>query len=192
MKFRFLTNKNMGNKSGLLTVLAAATAITTGVPAETSNLNSATSVAVRESGIDFKSKIAEIDIKLVQIQTKISIIEQKNELSDQDFDSIDLLDIEFKKLTAEKLVIVDKQNGKKRETIVIKQSEGKELDKQLSIKSKEILERINNMKSSIDFLPGNNSYKEKIIALINSMNEAKDDKKIEKIEKQLIAYLQNP
>ena len=115
MKFKFLTHRLMANNL-LKSIVASGAIIATGVSAETPNLNSATSVAVSRESIDFKSKIASIDIQLVQIQTKISIIEQKNDLSDQDFDSIDLLDKEFKKLTAEKLAIVDNQNEHKKET----------------------------------------------------------------------------
>ena len=130
MKFNFLTHKLMANN--ILKSVVATAVIATGVSAETPNFNSTTTVAVSGESIDFKSKIAKIDIQLVQIQTKISIIEQKSELTSSDKRDRYHLNKEFKKLTAEKLVI--------------KQSEGQQLDKKVAIIDKDIT----NGKNTID------------------------------------------
>jgi len=99
--------------------LTVAVMATSQVPADTPNNHATTTVAVRESGIDYKSKIAQIDIHIVQIQTKINIIEQKNDLDISDKRNRYKLNKELKKLTDEK--------------IAIKRSQERELDKQLSI-----------------------------------------------------------
>jgi D-ribose pyranose/furanose isomerase RbsD len=145
MKFNFLTYENMANN--LLKSVVATAVIATGVSAETPNLNSATSVAVRESGIDFKSQIAQIDIKITQTQTKIDLILQKGNLSEEDQLKYLTLEENIEKLTAEKDIIRDNQNRHKREKVTMVNNSintkkenlnketktGNELDKQLSI-----------------------------------------------------------
>ncbi len=142
MEFNFLIGKIMGNNT-LKSMIAGAVIATSQAPADTPNINSATSVAVRESGIDFKSKIAQIDVQIVQIQTKIDLLLQKNNLS-KNFKEIVTLKKEKKKLTAEKLAIIDNRIENKKETVAIKQTEEKQIDKQLSIADHKLaaLERV--------------------------------------------------
>ena len=113
--------------------LTVAVMATSQVPADTPNNHATTTVAVRESGIDYKSKIAQIDIHIVQIQTKINIIEQKNDLDISDKRNRYKLNKELKKLTDEKFAIMDKHNKELDGKIAIKRSQERELDKQLSI-----------------------------------------------------------
>jgi len=148
-------------------------------------------ISIRESGIDFKSKIAQIDVKIVQIQTKINIIEQKNDLSDKDFDNIDLLDKELKKLTAEKLAIIDNRIENKKEIVAIIDNRIDNKKEQLSIKWKEILDRTNKMKSFIDTLP-DSIHKEKLSGLIDEMNSFDNDEDISKKEREISGLLKNP
>lgn len=127
MKFNFLTHKLMTNN--LFKSVVASAVIATGVSAETPNLNSATSVAVRESSIDFNQNITKIDTQIALMQNKIDILNQKSDLSTKERRERLYLKRDLQKLTAEK--------------VVIKQSEGQQLDKKVAIRT-EIKKDIDN------------------------------------------------
>ena len=166
MKFNFLIHKIMANN--LIKSVVATAMIATGVSAETPNFNSATSVAVRESSIDFNQNITKINTQIALIKNKIEILNQKNDLSRDERRTRIKFRIELQKLTTEKLVIVDNQNGHKREKVAIKTGIKKDIDNTIDKKI--------NIEKEVD----------KTVAIIdNSINKHK--KQLDMAEQKLAA-----
>jgi len=67
--------------------------------------NSAPHVAVRESGIDSNKNITKMNTQIALIQNKIDILNQKNNLGDEELDSMDILYENLQKLTNKKHTI---------------------------------------------------------------------------------------
>ena len=129
---------------------------------------------INGKSIDSSSKITLINSQISQLQAKINLIEQKNDLSDKDYDVLDSLGTKLDKLNADKLVI--------------KQGQGKQLDKDKAI-SKEKNEKANEtirrkkdeIKKAFKSISPNNNQKKQIEKLLNE----------DKLD-EIISLLKNP